>query len=358
MKINNVSTFSCLLVISLLSTQVNAQNFGEVDSSLKNSSAKSKLTDPIYRIDDKYKDIENSLVGHYTLSFGQGSKAEQKLIAISKNRKYAMIGFSFTTPIRIGDWRVVDGKYLHLLAYDAYPFNVYGRHTTELNETSRVVFNGIYFSHNTFINYDNVLNEIPTLRPILNKNADCSKRPYISKLPQKYNTISLAYNPDNGNKGHSEIDIYTFNNKNNFNDFRISTYLDLTYQDTIKATIKDDYLIFEQGKTTKRFVPEITNEDDSSLEDMENLAVSPKTIYQNIAGKPFVEPFVNPKDYIFDNDIKAYVAINKCRINCPTEEEYGYSDVFYEYRLLDNTTVQQSKFKIADKSFINTACRA
>lgn len=358
MKIDNVSIFFCLLTISWVSTQVNAQNFVEVDSSLKNSSAKSKLADPIYRIDDKYRDIENSLVGDYTLSFGQGSKAEKKLIALSKNRKYTMIGSSFTTPIRIGDWRVVDGKYLHLLAYNAYPFNIYGRHTTELNETSRVVFNGIYFSHNTFINYDNVLNETPILTPILNKNTDCNKRPYISELPKKYNSISLAYNPNNGNKGNSKIDIYTFNNKNNFNDFRISTYLDLTYQDTIKAVIKDDYLIFEQGKTTKRFVPEMTNEDDSLLEDIENLAVSPKTIYQNIAGKPFVEPFVDPKDYTFDNDIKAYVAINKCRTNCPTEEEYGYSDIFYEYQLLEGITVQQSKFKIADKSFINTVCRA
>lgn len=358
MKINNVSIFSCLLMISLLSTQVNAQNFGEINSSLKNSSAKSKLADPIYKIDDKYKRIENNLVGHYTLSFEQGSKAEQKLIELSKNRKYTMIGSSFTTPIRIGDWRVVDSKYLHLLAYDAYPFNIYGRHTTELNETSRVVFNGIYLSHNTFINYDNVLNEMPTLTPILNKNTSCSKRPYISELPQKYNSISLAYNPDNGNKGNAEIDIYTFNNKDNFNDFRISTRLDLTYQDTIKAAIKDDYLIFEQGKTTKRSVPETTDENDSSLEDLEKLAVSPKTIYQNIAGKPFVEPFVDPKDYTFDNDIRAYVAINKCSANCPTEEEYGYSDIFYEYQLLENITVQQSKFKIAGKSFINAACIA
>lgn len=357
MKIDNVSIFFCLFTISWVSTQVNAQNFVEVDSSLKNSSAKSKLADPIYEIDDKYRDIENSLVGHYTLSFGQGSKAEQKLIALSKNRKYTMIGSSFTTPIRVGDWRVVDGKYLHLLAYDAYPFNVYGRHTTELNETSRVVFNGTYLSHNTFINYDNVLNETPILTPILNKNTDCNKRPYISELPKKYDSISLAYNPDNGKKGNSKIDIYTFNNNNNFNDFRISTYLDLTYQDTIKAIIKDDHLIFQQGKTTKRFVPEITDEDDSSLEDIENLAVSPKTIYQNIAGKPFVEPFVDPKDYTFDNDMKAYVAINKCRTNCPTEEEYGYSDIFYEYQLLEDITVQQSKFKIADKFFINTACR-
>ena len=343
-----MTLFSCLLMTALLSTPVNAQNFREVDSSLKNSSAKSKLADPIYKIDDKYKDIENNLVGHYTLSFGQGSKVEQKLITLSKNRKYTIIGSSFTTPIRIGDWRVVDGKYLHLLAYDAYPFNVYGRHTTELNETSRVVFNGIYFSHNTFINYDNVLNETPTLTPILNKNIDRSKRPYISKLPQKYNSISLAYNPNDKNSGDKEIDIYTFNNKNNFNDFAISARINLTYQDTVKATIKEDYLVFEQGKTTKRFVPEITNEDDSSLEDMENLAVSPKTIYQNIAGKPFVEPFVNPKDYTFDNDIKAYVAINKCRTSCPTEEEYGYFDIFYEYQLLEDITVQQSKFKIAN----------
>ena len=355
MRINHVST---LIIVSLLSTQVNAQNFGNIDSSLKNSSAKTKLTDPIYKIDEKYKDIENNLVGDYTLSFGQESKVEQRMITLSKNRKYIMISSNFSTPVRVGEWRVVDGKYLHLLAYDAYPFNVYGRHTTDLNETSRVVFDSVYFNHNTFINYDNVLNKMPTLTPILNKDTDCSKRPYISELIKQYSSISLAYNPDNKNKGNSEIDIYTFNNKNNFNDFRVSTHLDLTYQDTIKANIKDDYLIFEQGKTTKRLTPEIENEDDSFVKDIEKLADSPKTIYQNIAGKPFSKPFVDPKDYTFDNDIKAYVAINKCRTNCPTEEEYGYSDIFYEYQLLEDITVQQSRFKTADKSFIDTVCMA
>lgn len=357
MKIKTVSIFSCLLLIFLSSTQVSAHNIVAIDSSLKNSSAKTKLTDPIYKTDSKYKDIENNLVGDYTLSFGQGSKEEKKLITLSKNRKYIMISSNFSTPVRVGDWRVVDGKYLHLLAYDAYPFNVYGRHTNDLNETSRMVFNSVYFSHNTLINYDDILNKMPTLTPILNKNTDCNKIPYISKLSEKYNLISLAYNPDNKNKGNSEIDIYTFNNKNSFNDFSILTRLDLTYQDTIKATIKDDYLIFEQGKTTKRLITEIDNEDSSFVKGIGEFGDSPKTIYQNIAGKPFSEPFVNPKDYMFDNEIKAYVAINKCRKNCPTEEEYGYSDVFYEYQLLEDITVQQSKFKIADKSFITTACR-
>lgn len=356
MKISKVSIFSYLLVMSLSLMPVNAQTLGEVNSLLKNSSAQSKLTDPIYKTGNKYKDIENNLVGHYTLSFGQEPNLNQKLLSLTKDRKYVLIGDPFSISTRIGDWRVVDGEYLHLLAYDTYPFNVYGRHSTDLNESSRVIFGGVYFDHNTLVHYGDIQNETPTLTPVFPLDADCRKRPYIDKVPEKYNSISFAYNPNDENKGDEEIDIYTFSNQSNFNDFYIVARINQTYKDTIKATVKEDYLVFEEGRTTKRFVPEATSEDDSHLQDMENLGLAPKTLYQNVAGKPFVEPFINPSDYTFDHDIKAYVAINKCSDNCPTEEEYNYSDVFYEYQLLEDITVRQSQFRIANESVINSVC--
>lgn len=314
-----------------------------------------KLSDPIYNNSDTYQNLTKNIVGQYSLSFNSGHSPEGgPTLALLENQRYVIVSFG---TVLVGDWRIVKGRFLHLLPYRTqYPFAVFGRYSPKLGNTTKTNFDGGGFGSDTLIHYGEISGTQPTLTPIFNADANCFKHPYIVEIPEIPNIISLAYNPNYENEGEEAIDIYTFINDQGFNDFYILEFNRLASEKAIKAIILEDELIFEQGKTRKRALPKAGSENALFYKEMSTITPFPTTLYYNLGGKSFISHDTNPEDYTFDNSLKAYVANTQCLEDCPAEDDYDNNDIFYEYRALEEVTQQQSQFKIADKSAINQVC--
>lgn len=422
MKMSTVSIFSCLLMTSLLSTQVNAQtkdsieklveknvveacncvkdieyidNFVDFDMKfdhciqskgnrlLKKEEAyqkyndlmykrvescgnfaktvddflkrpEPKLSDAIYNNQEPYKDIAKNIVGQYSMSFGNYSPEGGTTLALLDNQRYVIVSFG---TVIVGDWRIVKGKYLHLLPYRTEsPFYVFGRHNTKSKNKTTVTFDGGGFGYDTLIHFDALSQERPILTPVFNDDANCFKSPYKAELTGTYHAISLAFNPDYENKGDEAIDMYTFNNDKNFNEFYVLEFNRLARREVMKAMIDNDELVFEQGRTKRSPLPEASTEDAAFFRQMSDIKPFPKTLNYNLAGREVDSESINREDYTFDSSLNAYIANTKCSEDCPTEDDYDYVDIFYEYQSLEDIAVTQSKFKISEQPAIYTVC--
>ncbi|MBH0096549.1 hypothetical protein I6E61_09155 [Psychrobacter sp. NZS113] len=411
MKISNMSLFSCLLITSVLSTPVNAQtedsikklveknvveacdcvknidyidNFidfnmkfdqciqSENNSLLKQEEAyqtyndlmyervescgnfaktvddflqhpEPKLSDPIYNNQKQYKEIAKSIVGQYSMSFGNYSPEGGASLALLDNQRYVIVGFGV---VLVGDWRIVKGKYLHLIPHRTeYPFYVFGRHNTELKDKTKIRFKGSGFSESTLIRYGEISQDTPILMPILHID---NQYPYDAKIPHIPRALSLAYNSDYENNDDEAIDIYTFDNDEELNDLYVLEFNKLARREVMKAIIGDDELTFDQGTTTKRPLPRATSENAEFYKEISDIKPFPKTLYYNLAGRSFDSRDIKQYNYTFDDNLKAYVANIKCHEDCPAADDYDNTDIFYEYKSLEDITVQQSKFKIAN----------
>lgn len=313
-----------------------------------------KLSDTIYNNQEQYKNITKNIVGQYSMSFGNHSPEGGTTLALLDNQRYVIVSFG---TVIVGDWRIVKGKYLHLLPYRAEsPFYVFGRHNTKSKNQTTVTFDGGGFGYDTLIHFDALSQETPTLTPVFNDDANCFKSPYKAELTGTYNAISLAFNPDYENKGDEAIDMYTFNNDKNFNEFYVLEFNRLAHRKVRKAMIDNGELVFEQGRTKRSPLPEASTENAAFFRQMSDIKPFPKTLNYNLAGREINSESINREDYTFDSSLKAYIANTKCSENCPPEDDYDYVDTFYEYQSLEDIAVTQSKFKISEQSAIYTVC--
>ncbi|WP_201551778.1 hypothetical protein [Psychrobacter fjordensis] len=302
-----------------------------------------KLSDPIYNNQDQYKEIAESIVGEYSMSFGNPSPEGGSSLALLDNQRYVMVGFGV---VLVGDWRIVKGKYLHLIPHRTeYPFYVFGRHNTELKDKTKIRFKGSGFSESTLIRYGEISQDTPILMPILHID---DQYPYDAKIPHIPRALSLAYNSDYENNDDEAIDIYTFDNDEELNDLYVLEFNKLARREVMKAIIGDDELTFDQGTTTKRPLPRATSENAEFYKEISDIKPFPKTLYYNLAGRSFDSRDIKQYNYTFDDNLKAYVANIKCHEDCPAADDYDNTDIFYEYKSLEDITVQQSKFKIAN----------
>lgn len=301
-----------------------------------------KLSDPIYNNQNRYKETANNIVGEYSMSFNMGHSPEGgPTLALLDNQRYVIASFGI---VLVGDWRIVKGKYLHLLPYRTrYPFFVFGRQNTNLGNTTIMKFKGDGFSESTLIRYSKIDQEVPTLTPILHVDNQYPYKAEVSNIPKAF---SLAYNSDY--KVDEAVEIYTFDNNQNFNDFSILEFNGLAHREAMKAIIGDNELTFEQGNTKKRPLPEASTPNAQFYTEMSEIKPFPKTLYYNLAGRSFDSERIDQDNYTFDNNLKAYVANTMCGKNCPAEDDYDNTDIFYEYKSLEDVTRKLSRFKVAN----------
>ena len=301
-----------------------------------------KLSDPIYNNQKQYKEIAKSIVGQYSMSFGNYSPEGGASLALLDNQRYVIASFGV---VLVGDWRIVKGKYLHLIPHRTeYPFYVFGRHNTELGDNTRLKLDGDGFNELALIHYGSIDEKVPNLTPTSSINKQGL---YDVEIPRKLEAISLA-DRDYENNGGKEIDIYTFDNPKGFNNLHLLEFTRLARRETMKAIIGDNGLTFEQGNTKKRPLPEASTPNAQFYAEISEIKPFPKTLYYNLAGRAFNSRDIEQDNYTFDDNLKAYVANIKCNKDCLAADDYDNTDIFYEYQLLEDVTVQQSKFRIAN----------
>ena len=301
-----------------------------------------KLSDPIYNNQDQYKEIAESIVGEYSMSFGNYSPEGGSSLALLDNQRYVIVGFGV---VLVGDWRIVKGKYLHLIPHRTeYPFYVFGRHDAELGDNTVLNLDGDGFNELALIHYGSIDDKVPNLTPTSSINKQGL---YDVEIPRKLEAISLA-DRDYENNGGKDIDIYTFDNPKGFNNLHLLEFTRLARREVTKAIIDGDELVFDQRRTKSWPLPEASTPDAQFYAEVSETKPFPKTLYYNLAGRSFDSERIKQDDYTFNDDLKAYVANIKCNEDCPAADDYNNTDIFYEYKLLEDVTRQSSKFKIAN----------
>ncbi len=307
-----------------------------------------------YDLEKPYKEVEEKVIGVYSLGFGHHSpEGSPKLFIYPKNR-YAIVSFG---EVQSGTWRVVKEKYLHLIPDKSkYPFTVYGRHNAKIKDSTKTSFLGDDFSYRTLIHYGE-LKEKPMLTPIFNIDANCFDFPFKRTVDKVYNKISLAYNRSDGFQENQELDIQLFNNDKKFNDFVIFEHTRKNNRSTtIVVTIDDDTLIFERGQiTSKSSLENISDDDNEILINIMKVKEMPPFVYRNPGYRSFSEEEINSNSYSYDKELNTYVSIYECRNDCLEDDYHNYTYV-NKYELLNDITTNTIQFEIAEKSFIYTVC--
>ena len=305
-----------------------------------------KLSDSIYNHQDQYKEIAKSIVGQYsTSSDPEQSLAEGTTIALLNDQRYVLIALGITST---GDWRIVKGKYLHLIPRRTeYPFYVFGRDNAELTDKTKIRFEfESGGSHeNTLVHYGRTSQDVPTLTFVSSIN---NYYPYVIEGIDIPKSISLAYSSDINNYGDEAIDIYTFDNNEEHNDLYVLELNQLASAKTIRTVIGNNELRFVTKALKKRPLPQASSEDAKYYAEVSETKPFTKTLYYNLGGRSFYSGSIDQDNYTFDDDLKAYVANIKCHEDCPATDDYDNTDIFYEYKLLEDVTKQSSKFKIAN----------
>ncbi|PKH50734.1 hypothetical protein CXF68_08535 [Tenacibaculum sp. Bg11-29] len=312
---------------------------------------------PLYTKSKNHKEAEKKVVGKYSLSFGSHNPSGGAQLYIYHQNKYAIISFG---EIQVGTWKVVHKKYLHLIPNKKkHLFSVYGRYNAEIGDSTKTFFKGDNFSYRTLIKYGDTNEKTQNLIPIFNKNANCFKFPYLGKIKNTYNSISLAYNNNYKEQEEQEVIIYTYKNKQKFNDFIIYEYIKTNNTRQTRVIIDNDKLIFRKNRITeKKPLPDETNEDGKLLKKLtlSILKKTPKYVYYNVGCKKYDSKIVNSELYNFNTELNSYISIGKCLKGCPNKNDYDYFMRINKYELLEDVTQQKKQFHIRNKSIVYNAC--
>jgi len=308
-----------------------------------------------YDLEKPYKEVEEKVIGGYSLAFGHHSPEGNPKLFLYPGNRYAIISFG---DAQSGTWRVVKEKYLHLIPNKSkYPFTVYGRHNPKIKGSTKTSFLGDDFSYNTLIHYGE-LEEKPLLSPIFNEDANCFDFPYKETINTVYDKISLAYNPYYGYDQDIEIDIHTFNNATKFNDFIIFEHTKMNNRSkTSVITIGDGTLIFSENQiTSKSSLKNISEENDLFLKKIMAEKKIPPAVYFNAGYNGFNKDEIISDQYTYNENLNTYVHIYDCTGSDCEEDDYHNPSQVNKYELLEEVTTQAKQFTIAEKSVIYMVC--
>ena len=305
-----------------------------------------KLSDSIYNDQDQYKEVAKNIIGQYSVSSDpEQSLAEGTTIALLNDQRYVLIYLGITST---GNWRIVKGKYLHLIPdRTEYPFYVFGRDNAELTDKTKIrfEFESGGSNQNTLVHYGRTSQDVPTLTFVLDINR---YYPHVIEGIDTPKAISLAYSPDINNYGDKAIDVYTFNNNEEHNDLYVLELNQLASAKTIRTVIENNELRLVSKGLKKRPLPKASSDDAKYYAEVLETKPFPKILYYSLGGRSFDSGSIDQDNYTFDDNLKAYVANIKCHEDCPAADDYDNTDIFYEYKLLEDVTRQSSKFKIAN----------
>ncbi len=303
--------------------------------------------DSLYASGGEFKEIQNKIIGEYSLSFGRRSPEGEAHLFINKHNRYAMSWFGGGI---VGGWKIVKGKYLHLNPDKSqYPFYVYGRNNPDISDSTKIYFNGD-FSFNTLINLGEINKSQPILTPVFNEDANC--KTYLVEIENKYNELSLAFNVTGENEVNRDFDIYTYKNTDDFNEFVICEYIETFYSNPIRVIIDKDKLIFGKNEITKRHpLKESTIKEIKLFEEITNVTNIPENVYFS---SDFIESsgIGSNSEIFFDTKLNTYISLRK------DPEDGSFSEMLRvnKYDILQNVSLQKMQFKINKNSLIHSNC--
>lgn len=294
---------------------------------------------------DIYSQNPQDITGAYTLRGGNHY--------LKPDHTFVIIGYA---TLITGKWELKD-KSLILFTPD-HPkekFSLYGRHNKNIGDSVKIMLSNGFYDDETLLHFGPLQKPVPELKRIFKPGHRHISFPYVYTTKANSDFISFSYFPYGEET--ATLEIYTFTNKENYNDF-IGFYFEDKHQ------YKPFYYQFKNGKlyydedsySEKEELETVLQEKSVELHDLINnlthLDFSPQKIFYT----PLYNEF-NGNDeefnlnFEFNKDKNAW--INKLNYvdNEENSKDYDYNtiNILYEYQQLNDFTKQKSAIKIDQK---------
>ncbi|MCF6347931.1 MAG: hypothetical protein L3J20_06495 [Flavobacteriaceae bacterium] len=303
---------------------------------------------------------KDNIVGSYQFA------PRVKLFAYPNNRFVFLL---FATIVN-GEWKLKDNTVHFIPDSELDSFILYGRKTTTLKDSTRVIFknfedydNSEYPTNNTFkyVNFESPPKDsVLSMRQVFNDDANCFGSPYIYKDIKAIQKLRFTTKKKNLDKD-TEYDVYTFDNPMAYNDFVIMVNLD-TERAPFSAMVENGGLLL--------------NSDDFSIKKVFNEPLSEEEVFfSNLANSKMIGDVIytdkehSPIDLLgteFKIEYYGYDKINDLYFNPDLEKTkdllgFDYSEPqnseLLPYKRMAKQNVLKQTIKINTKPLFIAKCK-
>lgn len=291
---------------------------------------------------------QQDLVGFYKLRGGSHY--------LKADSTFVIIGYA---TLITGKWALKkQGEVIFTPDRPEESFYIYGRHDKKLKSESKFMLSNGLGEEETFIKVGALDNKTPQLRRIFQKNNHCFKYPEIYNTKQKGDTISLSSIPYGSQTEKSLPTIYTFYNKNHYNDFIVIHYKQDYKYEPFSYFFKDNILYYGDHGGKKEDLKEYLKE--SSFSGISKTVFSPEEILITPLYKDYE---IDDKElfnaqYSFQESKNAFIdKFNYVENEENTSDyEYNNTNILNQYKRIDSYIKFDKKFNIDEKAIFIYDC--
>jgi hypothetical protein len=285
-----------------------------------------------------YAQKSSKIAGQYKIS--------NEILIINPDNSFLIIGYGTLIKGSIE----INGSTVQLKPYvPEHPFVLYGR-----NKQKDLTGSTILFKHfedaETLVSYEESKTNPKKMKRVFNVDANCIEYPNVLSTPNSNLRFCFAIN------GSSKI--YTFENKEDYNDF-IVVYLKTPNNfPGLNLTLKEDgQTLLYQGEALKKLPSEAVNKKTiDQLTGMYNRGQpESENYYCNPAYNYFEQKGVDLSQYEKKQNDKEYYFLNKSE-EVDESEAYDNVTIIYEYKKITPTVLTDLPYSVDNKPLFHFKC--
>lgn len=299
---------------------------------------------------------KESLIGSYHLP-SRSPEGGTEIIIYPNNRFVAV----FFGGMINGEWKLKGNKVNFKPDYESDPFILYGRKTTSLKDTTRVIFEKFEDNNSKYINFEsNPKDSVLNMQQVFNDDSNCFDYPYILKNVKVIQKLRFTTKQNYWDKA-TEYNISTFDNSDRNNDFVVVSNHAGDERKEFYATYNNGGLIFNRSDkiSAKKDLSELEKEEKKYFEKLANFKIMGEIMYYN-KDNFAVDPSTDLKIeyYQYDKVDDRYFNPDLAKIEDSIDFDYSETrnSELLPYRRITNLKMLKQAIKINTKPLFTAKC--
>lgn len=303
---------------------------------------------------------EASIHGIYKRS--SGNPEGGNTFFVMENHKFVVVFFG---GVMVGNWVINDNLVTFTPDVSDQHFYIYGRHNKDLKHESRIYFQG-FDKQSTFIGFGKMQNEKPVLKRVFNPSPNCVKYPSVAKFPNVFEQVLISDQNWDFNETESAAkanrNIYTFDNKQKYNDFVAFYHPDDNQKRPFYAKLKEGKLFFkyDEDKGSTKYPLPTSGEDFEFINQILNAPKSVDKVLFNPFYKSSNEEVSDKLNWKFDAQKNAFVNLYNYtegeEYKRDADNAYNNMNIIYQFNILPLKNKAILPYSIDTKPLFTETC--
>jgi hypothetical protein len=288
----------------------------------------------------------DNIEGVYNL--GSSSPESGSHLIVLANGRY---GITYFGGVQLGKWHLIEGDVYEFTPINDSEFELYGRHSKNLGNRTRIFFNG-FENGETLIGLNSEKEDELKMDRVFNTDANCFSFPYVYTFEAKSNKLSFLAIED-----YSDAEITTFSNPEGYNDLIANFNESDEHADPFEVLFKEEKMYFSEEKYSARDPFEEDDEDMGFLLSIINKTDSKDEIYLNPAYNR-LEGNINDS-HVFNEQKGAFIDANhyvEGDEDVDSDNSYDNMSIIYRFEALNDYRQEEINYKINKKSLFQVSC--